>query len=197
MNDGIPPQIPLLMNPSDSAATGSQTVISILHGDIYVFDIYFFFDARSNTSTILKKYDESHSDDITNVKFHPTNPARVMTGLLETFEGSVNPALGLTLDYGIDCQYEPDSGRLYLISGSNEADSLQLCQVLQGGHSEIVRSTCWDPKRGILFSGGEDAKLGLWTSTASTTTPSPLVASASSNKAHHCSLSRSARSNPY
>ncbi|ORZ11647.1 hypothetical protein BCR41DRAFT_356698 [Lobosporangium transversale] len=112
-------------------------------------------------------------------------------------QDQINPALGLTLDYGIDCQYEPDSGRLYLISGSNEADSLQLCQVLQGGHSEIVRSTCWDPKRGILFSGGEDAKLGLWTSTASTTTPSPLVASASSNKAHHCSLSRSARSNPY
>ncbi|KAI1315946.1 WD repeat-containing protein 89, partial [Mortierella claussenii] len=143
----------------------------------------YFFDARSNTSTILKTYDESHSDDITNVKFHPTNPARVMTGSMDglicqfdltdmdeeegllvvsntgasinkigyfgpsaeyiyclnhmetlslwnsddadaihqfgDIRGASNPSLGLTLDYGIDCQYEPESGRLYLLSGSN------------------------------------------------------------------------------
>ncbi|KAK3805898.1 MAG: WD40-repeat-containing domain protein [Benniella sp.] len=212
-----------------------------------------FFDARSNTSTVLKTYSESHSDDITNVKFHPTNPARVMTGAVDglicqfdltdmdedegllvvsntgasinrigyfgpnaeyiyclshmetlslwnsddadaihhfgDIRGVSNPTLGLTLDYGIDCQYEPDSGRLYLISGSNEgninilhvkADSLQLCQVLNGGHSEIVRSTYWDSKRGILFSGGEDAKLGLWNTDPTTVATSPLAAIASS-----------------
>ncbi|KAF8936583.1 WD repeat-containing protein 89 [Dissophora ornata] len=231
-----------------------------------------FFDARSNTSAIIKTYSESHSDDITNVKFHPANPARLMTGSVDglicqfdltdmdeeegllvvsntgasinkigyfgptseyiyclshmetlslwnsedadaihqfgDIRGVSNPALGLTLDYGIDCQYEAESGRLYLISGSNEgninilhvkANSLQLCQVLSGGHSEIVRSTCWDSKRGILFSGGEDARLGLWTSNPSTAS-SPLAASASSRHGSPLqfkSEGKSARSSPY
>lgn len=143
-----------------------------------------FFDARSHNATVIKTYSESHSDDITNVKFHPTNPARLMTasvdGLICQFDlqdmdedegllvvantgssvnrvgyfgpnseyiyclshmetlslwsaedaeaihqfgdirGVTNPSLGLTLDYGIDCQYEPETGRLYLLSGSNE-----------------------------------------------------------------------------
>ncbi|KAF9955531.1 WD repeat-containing protein 89 [Mortierella alpina] len=232
-----------------------------------------FFDARSSNSTLLKTYSESHSDDITNVKFHPTNPARLMTGSVDglicqfdltdmdedegllvvsntgasinkigyfgpsseyiyclshmetlslwnsedadaihqfgDIRGVSKPAMGLTVDYGIDCQYEPESGRLYLLSGSNEgninilhvnSDSLQLCQVLNGGHSEIVRSTCWDPKRGILFSGGEDAKLGLWTSDAVATVASPLAASASSRHSsplQHKSEAKSARSSPY
>ncbi|KAF9436441.1 WD repeat-containing protein 89 [Entomortierella beljakovae] len=206
-----------------------------------------FFDARSNTSAIIKTYSESHSDDITNIKFHPSNPMRVMTGAVDglicqfdltdmdedegivvvtntrasinkigyfgpsseyiyslshmetlslwnsdeadpihqfgDIRGASNPQLGLKLDYGIDCKYEPETGRLYLISGSNEgninilhvmADTLQLCQVLNGGHSEIVRSTHWDPKRGILFSGGEDSRLGLWTSDSQS---SPVAAS--------------------
>jgi WD40 repeat protein len=142
-----------------------------------------FFDAR-NASTVIKTYSESHSDDITNIKFHPTNPARLMTGSVDglicqfdltdmdedegllvvsntgssinrigyfgpnseyiyclshmetlslwssedadaihqfgDIRGVSNPAMGLSLDYGIDCQYEAESGRLYLISGSNE-----------------------------------------------------------------------------
>ncbi|KAF9316587.1 WD repeat-containing protein 89 [Podila horticola] len=232
-----------------------------------------FFDARNHNSTVIKTYSESHSDDITNVKFHPTNPARLMTasvdGLICQFDlqdmdedegllvvantgssvnkvgyfgpnseyiyclshmetlslwsaedadaihqfgdirGVTNPSLGLTLDYGIDCQYEPETGRLYLLSGSNEgqinilhvtADTLQLCQMLQGGHSEIVRSAHWDSKRGILYSGGEDAKLGLWTSDAPVTIAS--IQSAGSSSRHssplqHKSEAKSTRSNPY
>jgi hypothetical protein len=61
-----------------------------------------------------------------------------------------------------------------------KADSLQLCQVLSGAHNEIVRSTYWDSKRGILFSGGEDAKLGLWNSNSSMAATSPLTAVTSS-----------------
>ncbi|KAG0050815.1 WD40-repeat-containing domain protein [Linnemannia elongata] len=232
-----------------------------------------FFDARSNTSAIVKTYSESHSDDITNIKFHPTNPARLMTGSVDglicqfdltdmdeeeglmvvsntgasinrigyfgpnaeyiyclshmetlslwnsedadaihqfgDIRGVSNPAMGLTLDYGIDCQYEPESGRLFLLAGSNEgninilhvkADSLQLCQVLSGGHSEIVRSTFWDSKRGILYSGGEDAKLGLWNSDPITTVTSPLAASASSRHSSPLQLKaegKSSRSSPY
>ncbi|KAF9577026.1 WD repeat-containing protein 89, partial [Lunasporangiospora selenospora] len=101
--------------------------------------------------------------------------------------GVSNAALGLLLDYGIDCQYDTESGRLYLLSGSNEGninilhvkvDSLQLCQVLSGGHNEIVRSTFWDAKRGVLYSGGEDARLCLWTNDLqSTLQPMPHAGS--------------------
>lgn len=66
------------------------------------------------------------------------------------------------------------------------ANTLQLCQVLQGGHSEIVRSTYWDSKRGILYSGGEDAKLGLWTSDAPATIAS--IQSAGSSSRHSSPL---------
>ncbi|KAG0236537.1 WD40-repeat-containing domain protein [Mortierella sp. GBAus27b] len=231
-----------------------------------------FFDAR-NPSTVIKTYSESHSDDITNIKFHPTNPARLMTGSVDglicqfdltdmdedegllvvsntgssinrigyfgpnseyiyclshmetlslwssedadaihqfgDIRGVSNPAMGLALDYGIDCQYEAESGRLYLISGSNEgninilhvkADSLQLCQVLSGGHNEIVRSTYWDSKRGILFSGGEDAKLGLWDSNSPMAAISPLSAVTSSRHSSPLQIkseSKGARSSPY
>ncbi|KAG0307623.1 WD repeat-containing protein 89 [Dissophora globulifera] len=231
-----------------------------------------FFDARSNSSTIIKTYAESHNDDITQVKFHPTNPLRLMTGAVDglicqfdltdmdedeglllvsnmgssvhkigyfgpsseyiyclshmetlslwnsdeadaihefgDIRGVSNPSLGLTLDYGIDCQYEAESGRLFLISGSNEgninilhvkADSLQLCQVLGGVHSEIVRSTYWDAKRGILYSGGEDARLGLWTSSPATSAASSPLGSSSRHGAplHVKPEGRSARSTPY
>ncbi|KAF9927543.1 WD repeat-containing protein 89 [Linnemannia zychae] len=226
-----------------------------------------FFDAR-NPSAVVKTYSESHSDDITNIKFHPTNPARLMTGSVDglicqfdltdmdeeeglmvvsntgssinrigyfgpnaeyiyclshmetlslwnsedadaihhfgDIRGVSNPAMGLALDYGIDCQYEPESGRLFLLAGSNEgninilhvkADSLQLCQVLGRGHSEIVRSTFWDQKRGILYSGGEDAKLGLWNSDPITTATSPLAATASSRHSSPLQLKSEAKSN--
>ncbi|GJJ74582.1 hypothetical protein EMPS_06940 [Entomortierella parvispora] len=231
-----------------------------------------FWDAR-NPTKLMSTYAESHSDDITNVKFHPTNASRLMTGSVDglicqfdltdmdedegimvvsntgssinkigyfgpqseyiyclshmetlslwnaedadaihhfgDIRGVSQSALGLTLDYGIDCQYETESGRLFLLSGSNEgninilhvnATSLQLCQVLSGGHSEIVRSTCWDSRRGILYSGGEDAKLGLWTANALQETIPLQVASASSRHGSPLqarSEGKSARSTPY
>ncbi|RUP52008.1 LOW QUALITY PROTEIN: hypothetical protein BC936DRAFT_143594, partial [Jimgerdemannia flammicorona] len=44
-------------------------------------------------------------------------------------------------------------------------NQLQLCQVLRGGHTEVVRSVHWDTKTNMLLSGAEDAKLCLWTGT--------------------------------
>jgi len=77
------------------------------------------------------------------------------------------------INYGIDCQFDLSTNRLYLLCGSNNGDisilhanldELQLCQKLNDGHNEIVRSVYWDPKANIFISGGEDSKLCLWSS---------------------------------
>jgi WD40 repeat protein len=149
----------------------------------------YFFDARSHNSHILNTFNESHGDDITQIKFHPTNPAKLMSasmdGLvcmydlttmdedeaitfvanskssvhkigyfgpdsefmyclnhMETFSlwtvdtngtgeaeviqefGDIRrvskPEIGFSLDYAIDCQYDPVTQRLFLFTGSNE-----------------------------------------------------------------------------
>ncbi|CAO3675571.1 unnamed protein product [Umbelopsis vinacea] len=80
----------------------------------------------------------------------------------------------LQVDYAIDCQYDPITQRLYLMTGSNSGDinlmhvnigQLQVCQTLKGGHTEVVRSIAWNPQTNVLYSGGEDAKLCTWSST--------------------------------
>ncbi|KAK9765567.1 hypothetical protein K7432_005988 [Basidiobolus ranarum] len=107
------------------------------------------------------------------------------------------------LNYAIDCRYDTSAQRLYLLGGTIDgdmgifhvnADSLQLCDILSGGHTDIVRSVYWDVPSGILLSGGEDAKLCYWdannTNTVSsfTSKQSPSVAKATPS---------SSRFNPY
>ncbi|CAG8809816.1 8616_t:CDS:2, partial [Racocetra fulgida] len=52
----------------------------------------------------------------------------------------------IQIDYAVDCQFDISTNRLYLFAGSNRGDisilhvainELQLCQTLNGGHSEI------------------------------------------------------------
>ncbi|KAG0224413.1 WD repeat-containing protein 89 [Actinomortierella wolfii] len=216
-------------------AAGTELNEEMYEAYIHFFDTRMASATNSANNPVVKTFNESHSDDVTQIKFHPTNPMRLMSGSvdglvcqmdisqeeddamevvanteasihkigyfgpqaeyiyalshMETLSlwmsdqadmihnfgdvrGVSNPALGLTLDYMIDCQYDPVTQRLFLLAGSNEgninilhvnSDSLQLCQVLQGCHTEIVRGIAWHPQRGIMYSGGEDARLGLWT----------------------------------
>ncbi|ORX95735.1 WD40 repeat-like protein [Basidiobolus meristosporus CBS 931.73] len=75
------------------------------------------------------------------------------------------------MNYAIDCHYDSATQRLYLLGGTIDgdmgifhvnSDSLQLCDVLSGGHTDIVRSVYWDITSGTMISGGEDAKLCYW-----------------------------------
>ncbi|CAG8756761.1 8591_t:CDS:2 [Dentiscutata erythropus] len=77
----------------------------------------------------------------------------------------------IQIDYAIDCQFDFSTNRLYLFAGSNlgnisilhvAINELQLCQTLNDGHSEIVRSVIWNPQVNTLLSGGEDSKLCMW-----------------------------------
>ncbi|CAG8608195.1 2128_t:CDS:2 [Paraglomus brasilianum] len=190
-----------------------------------------FWDIRA--SSIITEFTESHSDDVTNLQFHPISASRLLTGAedgivcnydISNFdedealvsvinsESTVHKAgyfgpqgeyvyclthtetFGLwsiesdalcnfgdvrsfsshgvcSIDYIIDCYYNNNTQRLYLLGGSNGGDisiihvvvdELQFCQVLKGGHTEVVRSICWDPEINTLLSGGEDSMLSLW-----------------------------------
>lgn len=68
-----------------------------LNHDVYLL----FFDVRQ--SSIMGSYCDGHDDDITQVKFHPTNPDSMMTG---SVDGLIN---------------------LYDISKTNEEDALNGC----------------------------------------------------------------------
>ncbi|KAF9167676.1 WD repeat-containing protein 89 [Actinomortierella ambigua] len=200
-------------------AAGTELNEEMYEAYIHFFDTRMAGNASTANNTAVKTFNESHSDDVTQIKFHPTNPMRLMSGSVDGLvcqmdisqeeddamevvantEASVhkigyfgpqaeyiyalshmetlslwmsdqadmihnfgdvrgvsNPGLGLTVDYMVDCQ-----GNINILHVNS--NSLQLCQVLQGCHSEIVRGIAWEPQRGIMYSGGEDARLGLWT----------------------------------
>ncbi|KAH8829788.1 WD40 repeat-like protein [Flagelloscypha sp. PMI_526] len=77
-------------------------------------------------------------------------------------------------DYLIGCHSSPNVP-LGVFVGSNEGDialvstsvvdasaSWTLERVWTNGHMGIVRCCLWDEENGILFTGGEDAKLNIW-----------------------------------
>ncbi|KAL5527208.1 hypothetical protein ACEPAG_5999 [Sanghuangporus baumii] len=85
-----------------------------------------------------------------------------------------NPVLPWVTDYIIDC-HNSHNGTFHVFVGSNEGDialvspqqsddQWSLEQLYTRGHSEIVRSILWDEDAGLLLSGGEDAKLNVWSS---------------------------------
>ena len=104
----------------------------------------------------------------------------VETFSLHTFEGDIIcdfgdiRSIGLTsVDYAIDCSYDPIAQRFYLITGDNSGTvdffhvnvgQLQYCQQLKvaGSHSDIVRSLYWNHSTQSILTGGEDGRLCAW-----------------------------------
>ncbi|KAG9285410.1 hypothetical protein G9A89_010885 [Geosiphon pyriformis] len=173
-----------------------------------------FWDVR--TGSVVAEFLDSHSDSITQLKFHPLQSTQLLSGSIDglicTFDisnfdedealitvmnsgSSINRTgyfgpnaeyvyclnhmetfslwsaaesnllcdfgdirrlssySDITLDYAIDCQYDQNSQRLFLLGGSNggkisilhvAVNRLDICQVLQGGHKELVRGVYWD-----------------------------------------------------
>ncbi|THH12370.1 hypothetical protein EW145_g11 [Phellinidium pouzarii] len=77
-------------------------------------------------------------------------------------------------DYIIDC-HNSRNGSFHLFAGSSEGDIALISpheestrwlleQVYTAGHSEVVRCAHWDETNGLLLTGGEDAKLTVWSS---------------------------------
>ncbi|KAI9144980.1 WD40-repeat-containing domain protein [Paraphysoderma sedebokerense] len=194
-----------------------------------------FWDPRSTSH--LHSFVESHSDDITCVHFHPSNPHLLLSGstdglacvlnvqgfdedeaivsVLNT-ESSVNRVnwfgqngeyiytathieelriwnaegeklfnygdvrglsdsyADLSLEYMVNLQYDSNSDKLYLLSGSHggqisifningsDFNLLSLLQPTVNTHNETIRTVHWDFQRELLMSGSEDSKLCIW-----------------------------------
>jgi WD40 repeat protein len=78
-----------------------------------------------------------------------------------------------SVDYLVGCTYVQDTDTLQLVTGTHEGtvvlcnvtpDSLQPVQALTDGHRSTVR--CVDGHDGWMVTGGEDARLALWTAGA-------------------------------
>jgi WD repeat-containing protein 89 len=171
-----------------------------------------FWDIR-NTGMLLNKFEECHSDDITQIKYHPSESKAMISGStdglvclynlcnqveeeslyqvikdesvskigyfgpsyeyiyslshMETFSlykfedaqklrsfGDVRiSSPEMNLHYCVDCEYDPFSQLLFLVTGSQEGsigifdvnmDGFSLIYSLNAGHSDIVRGVQWN-----------------------------------------------------
>lgn len=91
-------------------------------------------------------------------------------------------AAGPQVDYLVDCKFDGNTQRLYLIGGSFtgaiEIMHLNIADVspvlsLVGGHNDIVRCVDWNLQGQDLVSGDESAFLSQWTAGEPPTTPLP------------------------
>ncbi|KAJ3034663.1 WD repeat-containing protein 89 [Rhizophlyctis rosea] len=189
-----------------------------------------FWDVRNGLSPAAE-FIECHSDDVTQVRFHPEQPNAMLSGStdglvclynLETFDeddalyqvikedsvhkiGYFGPSYeylyclthmetfslwrfseaeriyqfgdirmqtpDVKVDYLIDCAYDAEGLRMYLLSGSQEGGigilhvnlgKLDVVHTLNGGHDDIVRGLHWNPQTRTIISGGEDGRICLW-----------------------------------
>ena len=58
-------------------------------------------------------------------------------------------------------------GDVALVSPHENGTRWALEQIYSKNHSEIVRCALWDEKNGVLLTGGEDAKINIWSSPVS------------------------------
>jgi len=88
-------------------------------------------------------------------------------------------SLTVPINYLIDCSYDINSNKLYLLSGTSDGHCVALEVVpgcvlpsftLPSVHTEVIRSIYWEHKENRIITGGEDSRIVSWTPTASSTT---------------------------
>eukprot|EP01135_Chromosphaera_perkinsii_P009054 Nk52_evm1s1591 gene=Nk52_evmTU1s1591 len=95
---------------------------------------------------------------------------------LPSLDGNVDEDAVAHYDYLVDCFFDPLVGRLYAVGGFYNGDATLLhvnrerftkVRDLKGGHTDTVRCFDWTsgaaPSPSMLFTGGEDNCLTLWT----------------------------------
>jgi WD40 repeat protein len=97
-------------------------------------------------------------------------------------------------EFVIDCQPDVDTGRLVVMTGNNTGGvqatqltatgELHPIMALEGGHTDAVRACRWNFNNGYVLTGGEDARICVWTSTTNTIwTPRMLSTAEAERKA--------------
>jgi len=117
-------------------------------------------------------YGLTHTETMLLWHSHPhVNGADELIGHFPMLRESV-AAMGVRVDYFVDCVYHPLSQRLFVLGGTSSGN-LEVLHVnkevvtpalsLHGGHHESIRGLHWDTTGGSIVSGGEDSLLSLWT----------------------------------
>lgn len=91
--------------------------------------------------------------------------------------------MNVPIEYLIDCHYDPIQDQLYLLAGDHKGTmqvfefqkdfGLRPIQTLKGGHKACVRCVSWTGENKI-FTGGEDARLSLWSTTKPSLNNDPI-----------------------
>jgi WD40 repeat protein len=126
-------------------------------------------------------------------------------------------------DYLIQCEYDSNTGELALLAGKNTGSAALFPVVqppngatdvnlefrpavaaLEGVHTDIVRSLAWVNGSGPLWvSGGEDARLCVWSSVPGAVGPTPQPSSVSGGSSggdlarHRMQQTHMRRASPY
>jgi len=78
---------------------------------------------------------------------------------------------GRTVDYMIDCHYQPATDELLLFAGSHAGDMVIFQPTpqdllhkasLDGGHTDVIRAVQYFPTQSVILSAGEDGKVCHW-----------------------------------
>ncbi|KAL8612434.1 hypothetical protein ACOMHN_008419 [Nucella lapillus] len=174
-----------------------------------------FWDRRKNK--LLGCYQDSHQDDIVQVRFHPTSEQTLLSGstdgLVNVFDiqqTSEDDALvstyntestvgKCTADYLVDwisSAAPSNEGRLVVGTHSGDLhlldvtdpEEIKVTMSLVGGHSDTVRCLHWDEQTESLVTGGEDSLLCLWSPESAGPPSSPTKRHIKSHKAGNRSL---------
>ncbi|KAJ2608561.1 hypothetical protein EV177_004916 [Coemansia sp. RSA 1804] len=236
----------------DISANNTFLVGGSILNDSYSANIT-FWDPRV-PSTPVKLFENSHSDDVSQIHCCPSAPNQFLSGstdgLLCTFDASqsdeddallyvanTNASVakcgyfgpdsqfiyaqsdmetlqlwtndstqladfgdvrdikesGIPIDYMVDFRYDPQTERLYMVSGTNGGDihllhvgagSFEHVQALASGHSAIVRAFDWGIGQEWAVSGGEDGHLTWWSTNVPLASPlaNPLQLSSDTKK---------------
>ncbi|KAJ1917167.1 hypothetical protein H4219_003357 [Mycoemilia scoparia] len=93
---------------------------------------------------------------------------------------------GFELDYMISGSYDANTDRFLVSMGSNggnvyvlavDADSINPCWIMEGGHTEIVRDIILDVASGTAITCGEDGLLSAWSSSPHNPVDDPAMSS--------------------
>ncbi|XP_023724656.1 WD repeat-containing protein 89 isoform X4 [Cryptotermes secundus] len=156
----------------------------LIHDDAFLL----FWDIRS--TNLLGGYWESHTDDITQVCFHPTKPDTLASGstdgLMNIFDISKaceEDALQLSLNtessvrklvescFIVDAHQTNTLGEVLLLTTAGRGECLRTLAVNKNklkplsslaGNKQIVRTSWYDRNSELLLTGGEGGLLSLW-----------------------------------
>lgn len=159
-------------------ATTTQALESVMNAECPVRTVGFFGPQRegiyccSNTETLSLWHAQGAQriTDFGDVRSLAHGDAAECSATATGNSGGRVKGWGVSVDYIVGCRYETQTDRLWLVAGgfgggaclaSVSPDGIAPEGVLERGHREQIRAFDW--RGSTVVTGGEDAKVCLWT----------------------------------